>query len=78
MESQEQAFAGALVGLEFQDVFSVHEHFTRGDLVIGMTAENLCQSALARAVRPHDGMHLALFDGKAQATHDFLAGNGDM
>jgi len=47
------------------------EDFAAGHLVILMTAQDLAQGALARAVRAHDGVHFAWLDGEREAFEDF-------
>ena len=70
LERQEHALGGALVRLHLEQVLAVEQDFAVGDLVAGLAGEHMGQRRLARAVRAHDGVHLALVRGQRQAVED--------
>jgi len=53
-----------------------HPHRAAGDLVGRVAGEHLGERALARAVRPHDGVHLAGVHGEGDPVEDLLVGDG--
>src|SRR5690606_11801836 len=73
LEREEQAFACALLGLELEQVAAVPDHRAalHGEAV--PSREHLRQRALARAVRPHDGMHFTGTDFQVQPAQDLPA-----
>ena len=64
LEGEEHALGGALVGLHLEDAFAVPEDVALGHLVVVAAGEHVGERRLARAVRPHDGVHLALGHGE--------------
>ena len=50
---------GALVGLHVEQVLAVEQHLACGRLVVRLAGEHIGERRLARAVRPHDRVHLA-------------------
>ncbi len=73
LEGQEHAEARALVGLELQQIDALERHAACRDLVGRMPHEDVGERRLARAVRAHDGVHLALGDFEVDALQDLLA-----
>jgi hypothetical protein len=67
---------GALFGLELEQVLPVEGHLAAGHLVRRVPGEHLRERALARAVRPHDGVHLARVHGEVDAVEDLLVADG--
>ena len=59
LERHEHAFAGALLGIHVEQVLAVELDRAAGDFVGGMPGQHAGERALARAVGPHDGVHLA-------------------
>ena len=51
----------AFLGFEFQQVLTLVRHRTRRHFVIVVPGNDLCERALAGAVRAHDGVHFAGF-----------------
>ena len=72
LERHEHAVAGALIGIHVEQVLALVENLPFGDLVAGMAGDGARQRALARAVRPHDGVHLAGLHREVDAAEDFL------
>src|SRR5262249_19222474 len=73
LEGEKDALAGALFGVEVEQVLAVIEHLALRDLV-GITAgEDLSERALSRAIRTHDGMHLTGVRREIDAAEDLLA-----
>src|SRR6185312_3584655 len=71
----EEAHAGALVGVGLGDVLAVEEDLAFGHLEVRVAHHGVGERRLARAVRPHQGVDLALADGEVEALEDlFLAG----
>jgi hypothetical protein len=60
LEGQEDARVGALVRLHVQDALAAEEDVAVGHLVRRMAGDHLGERALARAVRTHDRVDLAL------------------
>ena len=75
LEGQEKASPRALVRLQFENIFAVHQHRSRGHDVIRMAGQHLGERALAGAVWPHDGVHFALGNGEAETADDLLFGD---
>ena len=73
LERHEHAFAGALVGIHVEQVLAVEGDVAAGHLVLRVAGQRTRQRALARAVRPHDGVHLAGVDGEVDPLEDLLA-----
>ena len=59
-----------LIRIHLFDVFTVEEDLTIGDLVVGVTSDRVGERGLARAVRTHDGVDLAMVDGEVDALED--------
>ncbi len=66
LERQEHALGGALVRVHFQQVFALEQDLATGDFVSGFTGDDVGERRLAGAVRPHDGVDLALVHGQRQ------------
>jgi hypothetical protein len=77
LEGKEQACDGALVRLHVEQVLAVEQHFATGDLVVFLAGEHIAQRRLARAVAPHDGVHLALGNNEVHALEDFALFDAD-
>jgi hypothetical protein len=72
LEGEEQAFGGALLGIHLQQVLAV-EGDTPLDHLVGLASgEHRGKRALAGAVRPHDGVHLARLHRERDAPQDVL------
>src|SRR5437867_2610568 len=72
LKGEEDAFAGALLGVEFEQVFALVDDFAGGDVVAFAAGEDRGQRALAGAVRAHDGMDFAKPEGEIDAVEDFF------
>ena len=59
LEGQEDARGGPLLGRQLQQVLALVEHLALGHLVALAAGQDVGQGGFARAVRPHDGVHLA-------------------
>ena len=75
LEAEEQARGGALVRLQREQILPVERHRALGHLIARPPAEHIGQRRLARAVRPHDRMHLARGHAERQAVEDRLVGD---
>ena len=75
LEGHEKAFSRPFVRFELENIFAVHRHRASGHDVIRMAGQHLGERAFAGAVRPHDGVHLSLWNGETQAADDLLLGN---
>ena len=69
---------GPFVGLELEQVDAVDGRRALGDFVIRVAHQGVAQRALARAVRPHQGMDLALADRQVDPFEDLLAIDRDV
>ena len=67
LKAEKQAGARALFGRQRQQVAALEGHRAAGDLVVLAARQHLGERALARAVRSHDGMHLAGVDLEVDA-----------
>ncbi len=74
LEGEEDAGAGAFVGLHFEDGFAFDEDLAGGDDVVGVAGDGLGEGGFAGAVGPHDGVNLAGFDRQVEAFDDGLVG----
>ena len=70
LEAEEESLTGTLLGVEFQQVDSLVSDGSGGHLIVLVTCNHLGESALAGAVRPHDRVDFARFDGKRQPVED--------
>ena len=59
LERHEDARGGAFLRLQTQQILAVIGHLARRDFIGLPAGQHLGQRALARAVGPHDGVHLA-------------------
>ena len=72
LEGEEDALAGALLGVHLEQVLAVEEDLALGHLVGVAAGEDAGQRALAGAVGPHDGVDLAGVHRQVDAAEDFL------
>src|SRR4029079_10504274 len=72
LEGHEQAGAGALVRVGLRDVVPAEEDLPLGHLEVGLAHDHVCERGLARPVRAHEGVDLALVDGEVEALEDLL------
>ena len=70
LERQEDSLAGPLLRRHGQQVGALVQHLAGGDLIAGAPREDMGQSALARAVGPHDGVHLARSHAEVEPAQD--------
>ena len=73
LEGEEDAGAGALVRLHFQQVAAVVADAAFGDDVALAPGDDVRQRRFAGAVRPHDGVHFARADAQIDAVQYFFA-----
>src|SRR6185436_3835469 len=78
LEREEKPLPAAFVGAPLRDVLSLEENRPVGDLVLGVTHEHAREGALARTVRSHDGVDLALVHGQVDSLQDRLPIDGDV
>jgi len=75
LKRHEDAFAGAIFGRHFQQVFPVVNNFAGGHLVKIPAGQDLRERAFARAVGSHNGVHFAGVDGQVDALENFASGD---
>ena len=68
----------ALFRFQCQQVRALEQHFTLGDLIALASGQDMCQCALAGAVRPHDGVYLTGTGIEVQAAQDGLVLDGNV
>ena len=68
--------AGPRVRGQREQILAAEGHGAAGDDVLGMAHERVRERALARAVRTHERMDLALRDLEVDALEDLLALDG--
>jgi hypothetical protein len=73
LEGKKHTFAGAFFGRKLEQVFALINHFALGHLVTFAPGQNLGESALAAAVRPHDRVNFACVQGEIDPFEDLLA-----
>jgi hypothetical protein len=73
LEGQKNALAGAVLGDHRQQIVAAIGHFAGGNRVGVAAGQHLGQGALARAVRPHDGVDLAGVDLQVDAPQNLVA-----
>ena len=78
LERQEEARLGPLVGLQREEVLAVERGRALGHLVVRVAHQGVAQGALARAVRAHQGVDLALAEREVDPLEDLLAVDGDV
>ena len=78
LEGEEEALGGALVGIEVEHVLAVEQDLPLRHLVVGLAGEHIGERRLARSVRAHDRVHLALVHREIEAVQDLLAVDFDV
>ena len=73
LETQEQALAAPVFGRHREEVFSVEHDLAFRNGEGGITHEHAAERTLARTVRAHDGMNLAVADSKVDALQYLFA-----
>src|SRR5690606_25544890 len=73
LEGKVQAGTGALVGLHLKDAFAVNQDVTGGDLVLGVTCDDLGEGGLAGAVGAHQSMNFACRNGQVDSLENLFA-----
>jgi hypothetical protein len=77
LEGEEEAGARRARRVPGRGSFAVEEGFAAGAPgVVGMAGEHLGERALAGAVGPHDGVHLALRDREGEILQDRAVADG--
>jgi hypothetical protein len=74
LEREEDAGPTAVVGTPLGDVVAAEPDRPAGDAVLGAAHERAGERGLARAVGPHQGVHLTLADRQVEATDDLASG----
>ena len=77
LEGEEEAEPGALVGRQLEDVAALPEDLAALDDVGRVAHQRVGEGRLARAVRAHDRVDLALADGQVDPLQDLVVGGGD-
>ena len=72
LKRHEDAFAGAVFRRQLEEVLAVVGHRAAGHFDFGVAGEHARERALARAVRAHDGVDLALVHLQIDAAEDVL------
>ncbi len=78
LEGEEDAARRPLVRFERQQIGAFERHRAAGDLVVRLAGQHVRERRLARAVRSHDGVHLARLHGKIEALEDLPAIHRDL
>ena len=78
LEREEEPALGALLGLEVEKILALVCDAPGRHLVAFAPGEHVAQAALARAVRPHDRVHLAGPDHEVHPVEDRIAVHGDV
>lgn len=71
LHAKENAFAGTLFRRHGQQVFASETDFSGSNLISGFAGQNIRKRRFSGTVRPHNGMHLALVDGKVEVLDNF-------
>ncbi len=75
LEGEEDAFAGAVFGREFEQVFAVVGDAAAGNDVELAAGQHLGQRAFAAAVGAHDGVDFTGVHGEVDALQNFTIAN---
>ena len=78
LEGHEQAHPRALIGRGLGDVLPAKQDLALGHLEPRMTHDRVGERRLARAVRAHQRVNLALVDGQIHAPEDLLLTGADV
>ena len=78
LETQENAFIGAVLGRHPDDVLALIPDLTFGDFIALATCDGRSQCAFSRSVGAHDSVDFAFVDAQIQSFQDFLASDGDV
>ena len=73
LEGEEHARGGALGWAHGEKVLALPGHGTGGDLIVLLAGEHISERRFARAVRAHDGVHLATRQFEVEAFQDLAA-----
>ncbi len=74
LKRHKDAFAGAVFGRHFKQIFAVVNHLTGCYLVKIPSGQDLRERAFARTVGAHDGVHFAGIYGEVDAFQNFAPG----
>lgn len=77
LEGQKHALARAIFRIQLQQILAFEGDFPFGHFIFFTPGQRGGQRALARAVRPHDGVHFARFDLQIQSLEDLVAFHAD-
>src|SRR5690606_1164213 len=72
LERQEQALAGAFLGVHLKQILALELHAAGSRLVARTTGEHVAEGTLAGAVAPHDGTPFARLALEIQTLEDVL------
>ena len=78
LEGEKDALTRALVRREFEQIPPLEQHLALRHLVGRVPGEHLRQRGLPRAVRPHDGVNLALVNRQVDTAKNLFAFNRRM
>ena len=78
LERHEDALAGAIFRRELDEILAVVGDRSPGDFDLRMAGQRAGERALARAVRPHDGVDFALLDAQVDAAEDVFRAAADL
>ena len=78
LKRHEDPFARAIFGRELDEILAVVGDAATGDFNFGMAGQGARERALARAVRSHDGVDLALLHGQVDAAEDVFRAAADL
>ena len=72
LKGQEDALASAVFRGHLQQILPFKAHLAGRDLIGFPSSEDMCQGALARAIRTHNGMDLAGIHRQIDSPQDFV------
>jgi hypothetical protein len=78
LERHEDAFPGTRVGIHLEQVLALEQNLAAGDDVFRVAGQRARERALAGAVGPHDGVHLAFVHVKVDPPEDLLVVRPDL
>ena len=78
LKGHEDPFARARIRIHVEQIAPFETHFPARDVVLGMARQRAGQRALARPVRPHDGVYFAGVHVEIDPLEDFLVLRADL
>src|SRR5215216_490684 len=75
LKGEKYAGKSAFINLQFKKILSLVLNRSAHNLIFISSGQNIRESAFARTIRSHDGMHFSVSNGQGKSIQDGLACN---